>query len=314
MLVLPIILEETANQTLISFLKKRLQTTPLSLIYKLFRTKKIKVNDKDVRYYHYRLKIGDEIKIFDNSLKISDFNISPTPKKVETNLTIIYQDQKILIALKEHGTTMPSLDNMVRYYLSKEEPDEYQKQLREFFTLTAIHRLDKLTKGLVIYAKNISAKRILYKAISDKKKITKKYLALVESSPKKIPNYIEGYLWKDEKEKRMKFSWKENSPNSKFCALEMKKIKEMANYQLLEITLWTGRKHQIRSILSFFDCPVVGDKKYGSKIKLEDKIYLLAYQIKFGNLSTPLNYLNGQIFQAKGWENELKEWRINKNL
>jgi len=194
MLVLPIIQEETSNQTLISFLKKRLQTTPLSLIYKLFRTKKIKVNDKDVRYYHYRLKIGDEIKIFDNSLKISDFNISQTPKPVETNFTIIYQDQNILIVLKEHGITMPSLDNMVRYYLSKEEPDEYQKQLRDFFTLTAIHRLDKLTKGLVIYAKNSSAKRILYKAISDKEKITKKYLALVENSPKKIPNYIEGYL------------------------------------------------------------------------------------------------------------------------
>jgi len=191
---MPIILEETANQTLISFLKKRLQTTPLSLIYKLFRTKKIKVNDKDIRYYHYRLKVGDEVKIFDNSLKISDFNISPTPKPVETNFTIIYQDQNILIVLKEHGITMPSLDNMVRYYLSKEETDEYQKQLREFFTLTAIHRLDKLTKGLVIYPKNSLAKRILYKAISDKEKINKKYLALVESFPKKLPNYIEGYL------------------------------------------------------------------------------------------------------------------------
>ena len=89
MLAIPIISEETANQTLISFLKKRLQTTPLSLIYKLFRTKKIKVNDKDVRYYHYRLNIGDEVKIFDNSLKISDFNISPTPKKVETNFNYL---------------------------------------------------------------------------------------------------------------------------------------------------------------------------------------------------------------------------------
>jgi 23S rRNA pseudouridine955/2504/2580 synthase len=194
MLVLPIILEETANQTLISFLKKRLQTTPLRLIYKLFRTKKIKVNSESVRYYHYRLKSGDEVKIFDSSLKISDFNISQTPKKAEANFAIIYQDQNILIVLKEHGTAMPSLDNMVRYYLAKEEPNEYQKQLREFFTLTAVHRLDKSTKGLVIYPKNNSAKRILYKVISDKEKITKKYLALCEDSPKKIPNYIEGYL------------------------------------------------------------------------------------------------------------------------
>src|SRR4051794_25212673 len=98
----------------------------------------------------------------------------------------------------------------------------------------------------------------------------------------------------------MKFGWKENSPNSKFCALEMKKIKEMANYQLLEITLCTGRKHQIRSILSFFNCPIIGDKKYGSKASLENKISLLAYQISFDKLPKPLHYLNGQIFQIKG--------------
>ena len=64
------------EQTLISFLKKRFKTTPLSLIYKLFRSKKIKINQENIRYYHYRLKVGEEVNIYDNTLKISHSDIS----------------------------------------------------------------------------------------------------------------------------------------------------------------------------------------------------------------------------------------------
>ena len=61
--------KEETDQTIISFLKKRFKTTPLSLIYKLFRTKKIKVAGEVIRYYHYRLKTGEEIVIDENFLK-----------------------------------------------------------------------------------------------------------------------------------------------------------------------------------------------------------------------------------------------------
>ena len=71
---------------------------------------------------------------------------------------------------------------------------------------------------------------------------------------------------------------------------------------MLEVTLHTGRKHQIRSILSYLGCPIIGDKKYGSKIVAKDKIYLLAYKIIFGDLPSPLSYLNGKEFQVEGLE------------
>ncbi|CAG8755998.1 6518_t:CDS:2, partial [Cetraspora pellucida] len=142
-----------------------------------------------------------------------------------------------------HGITMPSLDNAVRYYLAEKDPAEYQYQMDNFFVLIAAHRLDKLTKGLVIYPKNPSAKRVLYQAMADKRKITKKYLAISQ---------------------KMEFSPKSTNPQAKFCALEVKKINTKNNYQTLEITLHTGRKHQIRSILSYFGLPIVGDKKYVS--------------------------------------------------
>src|SRR4051812_28999061 len=98
----------------------------------------------------------------------------------------------------------------------------------------------------------------------------------------------------------MEFSPKSTNPQAKFCALEIKKVGGGENiYHTLEITLHTGRKHQIRSILSYLGCPVIGDEKYGSKIKIENKIYLLAYKIEFNNLSSPLSYLNGKVFEIE---------------
>jgi 23S rRNA pseudouridine955/2504/2580 synthase len=293
--------KEESDQTLISFLKKRFKTTPLSLIYKLFRTKKIKVDGENVRYYHYRLKEGEKIEIHDNYLQQSDLTVYPLSQS-KIYFEIIYEDKNILIVLKEHGITMPSLDNAVRNYLLEKDPIEYQRQIENFFILIAVHRLDKVTKGLVIYPKNPLAKKVLYKAMADKNKITKKYLARCENNQKVLPGYINGYLWKNSPAQKMEFSPQLSNPQAKFCALEIKKLVKKNYCQTLEITLHTGRKHQIRSILSYLGCPVIGDKKYGSKIETKNKIYLLAYRIEFNHLPSPLSYLNGKEFQVEGSE------------
>lgn len=111
--------------------------------------------------------------------------------------------------------------------------------------------------------------------------------------------------------------------NTKRCALEIKKLFPVKGenggipfqYQLYKVILETGRKHQIRSIFSFFRTPIVGDKKYGSKKDLKDKILLFAYQLEFNNLSSPLTYLNKKIFAIDGLESwlikRLKSKKIN---
>ena len=296
-----IIQKGEAGQTLISFLKKRLKTTPRTLIYKLLRTKKIKVDRENVRYYHYRLKEREKIEIYDNYLKTAPLVSSVIYPLSHSKIYFqtIYEDKNILIVLKEHGITMPSLDNAVRDYLFKQDPVEYQKQQTEFFILTAVHRLDKLTKGLVIYPKNPSAKRLLYKSISDKNKITKKYLAWCENfHNQRLLNYIQGYLGKDSLGQKMIFSLTPLK-KTKYCAMEVKEIKRKNQLVLFEITLHTGRKHQIRSILAYFGYSIVGDEKYGSKLTDKNKISLVAYKIIFNELSTPLTYLNGKEFQIE---------------
>ena len=112
-----------------------------------------------------------------------------------------------------------------------------------------------------------------------------------------------------------------NDLNAKHCALEIQKLpltsEEKKNfsfqYQLYRIILETGRKHQIRAIFSFFQTPIAGDKKYGSKTELKDKILLFAYQLEFNNLPSPLTYLNKKIFTINGLENQLVKWLKQKN-
>ena len=102
----------------------------------------------------------------------------------------------------------------------------------------------------------------------------------------------------------MVFSPKNEGEKAKYCAMEIKEISRKGAKLLIEITLHTGRKHQIRSILSYFGLPIVGDKKYNSKIVVNNKIYLFAYKVIFGDLSSPLSYLNGKSFEIKELEKE----------
>src|SRR5437762_14299284 len=93
-----------AEQTLISFLKKRFKTTPRTLLYKLLRTQEIKVNGGNVRYYHYRLKKGEKIEIYDNYLKTTPENSIIYPlSHSKMYFQTIYEDKNILVVLKERG-------------------------------------------------------------------------------------------------------------------------------------------------------------------------------------------------------------------
>ena len=193
-----LISSEEDNQTIISFIKRRFKTAPISLIYKLFRIKKIQINQQNCRYYHYRLKEGDKVTIKDKWLQISPLS-NPLPLFPDLSINIIYEDQNILLVIKEHNQEIYKpgdqncLDNQVQHYLYQQNPEKYQEQKEKFFVPVALHRLDKLTYGLVIYPKNARAKKILYNSIHDKKKITKSYLAICENYQKvSIPSFIKG--------------------------------------------------------------------------------------------------------------------------
>ena len=121
------------------------------------------------------------------------------PLSPSLDLNVVYEDKNILLVLKEHNQEIykkndPNcLDNQVQYYLYQQNPEKYQRQIQNFFMPVALHRLDKLTQGLVIYPKNSTAKKILYNSINDKSKVAKFYLAACENYQSvTIPSFIRG--------------------------------------------------------------------------------------------------------------------------
>jgi 23S rRNA pseudouridine1911/1915/1917 synthase len=125
-----------------------------------------------------------------------------------------------------------------------------------------VHRLDKDTSGLIVLAKNDATHQYLQKQFKDRQ-VQKTYLALVDRHPPTPIGRIEAAIGRDPKNRqRMAIV---PDAKGKMAISEYKTIETFSNHSLLEVSILTGRTHQIRLHLAFLDCPVVGDTTYGQK-------------------------------------------------
>jgi len=221
-----------------------------------------------------------------------------------TNLKVIYEDENLLIVDKPanvevHSEFNDSLDDMVRSYLH--DKGEYNPDQEQSFVVSHVHRLDKLTSGLVIYAKNKASANVLLAAIQNKNQIEKYYLLETSSG---FPETLraEGSIFYDQNAQRSFYQdkIKDNKPGVKTAITEFKLLEQLPKASLVEAKLVTGRKHQIRATLAFYQFPILNDFKYGGKkLNHERMIFLKAYRLIFKDLPAPLAYLNDTEIKLK---------------
>lgn len=300
-----IIDKKNENQRVDKFVRKVLKNAPLSFIYKLFRKKNVKVNDKKIDI-DYKLKENDVLKIYVSEQQLDDFKNKVNLKIVEFCHEIIYEDENILIINKPSGLLVhgdnknkkETLTNDVLNYLySKGEYDN-----DSYFTPAPAHRLDRNTSGIIIFGKNSAVLHDLMELLQDKSKIEKEYIALAVGNINK-EGVIDAPLLKIEKLNKVVVS---NDIGSKKAITKYYPYKNLKDYTLLKVNLLTGRTHQIRVHLSYINHPIVGDKKYGNikvnKIFEEkyglDSQFLHAYSIKFNKIDGILSYLSNKKFCA----------------
>lgn len=197
------------------------------------------------------------------------------------NLEVLFEDNHIIIVNKKAGditqgdkTGDKPLSDVVKEYVK----EKYNKPGNVF--IGTVHRLDRPTSGIVIFARTSKALERLNKMLRDKT-INKTYWAIVKNAPKKENDTLINFLKKDTK-KNKSFVYKKEISGSKEATLHYKTIKKLDNYFLLEINLETGRHHQIRTQLSFIGSPIKGDLKYGfNRSNKDGSISLHARKIEF---------------------------------
>jgi 23S rRNA pseudouridine1911/1915/1917 synthase len=197
------------------------------------------------------------------------------------NLQVLFEDNHIIIVNKRAGditqgdkTGDKPLSDVVKEYVK----DKYNKPGLVF--IGTVHRLDRPTSGIVIFARTSKALERLNKMLREKT-INKTYWALVKNPPKKTSDTLINFLKKDTK-KNKSFVYKKEIEGSKNAILHYTVIKKLENYFLVEIDLETGRHHQIRTQLSHIGSAIKGDLKYGFPRSNKDgSISLHARKIKF---------------------------------
>lgn len=199
----------------------------------------------------------------------------------KNNLQVLYEDNHIIVVNKRVGDIVQGdktgdkpLSEVVKEYIK----DKYNKPGEVF--LGVVHRLDRPTTGIVLFARTSKALTRLNELFKNRE--TKKtYWAVVKNKPSQRSATLVHYLKRNEKSNTSKAHIKE-VPDSKQASLDYTIIKELNNYTALEINLHTGRHHQIRSQLSAIGSPIKGDLKYGfDRSNPDGGIHLHARKLTF---------------------------------
>ena len=216
---------------------------------------------------------------------------------IDIKSIIIYEDENLVIINKPRGLLLQqdgdpshlSLDNLVSKYLNK--------------TAMPVHRLDKDTSGICVFAKNNKTADEMGKIFNDHSQIEKHYLTLVAGQITE-DGVVDAPLRKSFERKKMVVAPLKSGAKS--AITKYHPIKNFKDYTLLDISLLTGRTHQIRAHMSYIRHHVIGDIKYGDyKInnifKREfgfENQFLHAYKLKFLDIKGPLNYLKNKEFSC----------------
>lgn len=207
-------------------------------------------------------------------------------------MQILFEDYYLLAVNKPAGLSSesgrerhPSAEQEALFYFTGQlQQKSASKRLKATPYLRAVHRLDRVASGILLFAKTKTALVNLMEQF-EKKEVEKVYRAVTEKKPPADSGTLKHWLKKDPEGRKALVSEKE-SRGAQFCELTYKVLEMKGNECLLELRPQTGRFHQIRAQLAHIGCPIVGDVLYGGKFRKENQIKLHAFRLTFKHPKT----------------------------
>lgn len=253
------------NDTLLKFLLNNLEQSKNN-VKSILTNKNVTINGKVVTQHDHILKPNDIVEII---------------KKTNNEIEIIYEDNDIIVVNKPYNLLTISTEKEKEKTLYRYMSD-YLKIKNKKSKIFVVHRLDKETSGVVVFAKNEKTKELLQNNWNEI--VTRKYIAIVEGKMQKKNGEIKSFLKENKGFKTY------SSNNGDLAITQYTTLKTNDTYSLLEIIIKTGKKNQIRVHLSDINHKIIGDKKYNSTLNPINRMGLHALELKLVHPITKKQY------------------------
>ncbi|MCK4708533.1 MAG: RluA family pseudouridine synthase [Gammaproteobacteria bacterium] len=294
-------LEITADndgQRIDNYLMSKLKGLPKSRIYKILRSGEVRVNKGRIKPSH-RLVSGDIVRIPPVRITESKHPLIPDRFIEELNNSVLFENNDVIIINKPAGLAVHAGSGVAFGVIDILRAERFANTFIEL-----AHRLDRQTSGCLVLAKSRVALTQLNALFNASRDIKKQYLTLTKGSWPAGENRIDAPLSKNEIKSGERMVTV--NPDGKTAVSIFKTIEQFSDSSLVEVTLLTGRTHQIRVHAASENHPVAGDEKYGDKIFNKEirvaglnRMFLHARELKFE--------LNGSIHVTAPLDETLKQ-------
>lgn len=256
----------TSENTLLPFLFESLKNESKTTIKALLAHRQISINGKPERKFDAPLKPGDKVGIHFDRGGIAFSH---------PMLNILYEDDSLIVIDKMSGLLSMATERdkeKTAYRILSEHVKEKNPRNCVFI----LHRLDRETSGVMMFAKSLKVQEILQKSW-EQSIIERKYIAVVEGQLKQPQGKIQSYI----AENSAYIVRTTTASNGKLAITNYQVLRSSGQYSLVELELETGRKNQIRVHMQESGCPIAGDKKYGAKTNPIHRLALHAFKLRF---------------------------------
>ncbi|MDE5642454.1 MAG: RluA family pseudouridine synthase [Muribaculaceae bacterium] len=231
---------------------------------------------------HNQIRVnGNVTRQFDDKLCQGDVVEVNTTREFQTldskRVSIVYEDEDILVVNKGYGLLSVSADSKKQHETAYSILRDYLKRVDPRQKLFIVHRLDQHTSGLMMFAKSVAAKETMQHNWNNMV-LERRYVAVVEGRPDPASGVVDSLL--AENSEHVVYSTNDATVGKR-AVTDYRTLRSGQGYSLVELSLSTGRKNQIRVHMHDLGCPIAGDRKYGAKSSPIHRVALHARTLRF---------------------------------
>lgn len=265
------ILRPEREMPLLEFLFEAMPDKSRTTVKSYLTKRRVSVNDLTTTQFNFPLRAGDRVTI-------GSGRTAPTPKSQQ--LQIVYEDSDIVVINKRNGLLSIGTDKEQKrtaYYILS----DYVKQQHPDNKIFVVHRLDRETSGLMMFAKSQKVQEQMQRGWH-RLVLDRRYVAVIEGALPGGEGEINAPLTQDRNHKM----WVTRTGEGEEAITFYTTLRRGENYSLVDLRLVTGKKNQIRAHLEWKGTPIAGDKKYSAKTNPAGRVCLHAYRLSIVHPTT----------------------------